>query len=555
MWPFPSTAKRTHSSRHGRSGVRPQIEVLEDRCLLSGGVLDPTFGSAGVVTTAIGADAVAAAVAVYPNAGTANDSKIVAAGNITRPNSNLYESALARYNTTGSLDTSFGSAGTATTALGQENTIQAIAIQPDGKVLAAGWVLQSHNYDFALTRYTTSGGLDTSFGTKGVVTTNFTGGGKSMSADFASAIVLQSDGKILVAGTTTTGSVPGNNNIALARYNSNGSFDTSFGSGGKVITSYTSLPGSVGYTTADAVALEPDGTIVVFGASRFAGSVNHPFVIRYTTSGVLDNTFGSTGIVVLTQVSVAKSGGIGNPPKAAGVVQGDGRVVVEGTDATSTSPDLARLNLDGSLDSTFGMGGIAYEQGFGGTGFALQSDGKFVLGAGNAIVRLLSSGAVDTTFGTNGLSAAVPVSSFNSEESVAIQPNGEIVLASAASVSGTQDFVLARFLATGPQIGSFTASPNPATAGSSVTLTAANVVALNPGSTVTQVAFYQDSNGDGVLEPGTDTLLGSATQTSPATWSFTFTVNLTPGTYTLFAQAEDNDGVFSDPLALTFAVM
>jgi uncharacterized delta-60 repeat protein len=432
---------------HSRQRTILSVERLEDRCLPSGGVLDPTFGSGGVVTTAIGPDAAAAAVAVYPNAGTANDSKIVAAGNFTS-SSGEGELALARYNANGSLDTSFGSAVTVTTALGRDNSVQAIAIQSDGKVLAAGWVRQqNNNYDFALTRYNSNGSLDTSFGNKGVVTTNLTGGAKSASEDYANAIVVQPDGKIILAGTSTTGIVSTNNNIALARYNSNGSLDTSFGSGGKVITSYLSIPGSVGNTSVDSVALEPDGTIVVFGASQFAGGVNHPFVARYTSSGVLDSTFGGTGIVVLTQVSLIQSGG-GYPAQVAGVVQGDGRVVVEGPDATSGSADLARLNLNGSLDSTFGTGGMAVEGGFGVARnhptIALQSDGKFVLGAGSQTVRLLSNGALDTTFGTNGVSVAAPVPI--GSEAVAIQPNGEIVMGGQDYLNG-QDFAVARFLA------------------------------------------------------------------------------------------------------------
>ncbi|HKB40230.1 MAG TPA: hypothetical protein VKD72_27620, partial [Gemmataceae bacterium] len=108
-------------------------------------------------------------------------------------------------------------------------------------------------------------------------------------------------------------------------------------------------------------------------------------------------------------------------------------------------------------------------------------------------------------------------------------------------------------LAAGPQIGSFTASPNPGAAGSDLTLTASNITDANPGAGITQVAFYQDSNGDGTLEPGTDTLLGYATQTSPGVW--TFTGSLASGTYTLFAQAEDSYGVFSDPLATTEQVL
>jgi hypothetical protein len=97
--------------------------------------------------------------------------------------------------------------------------------------------------------------------------------------------------------------------------------------------------------------------------------------------------------------------------------------------------------------------------------------------------------------------------------------------------------------------------PDPVTAGSSVTLTAANVVPLNPGTTVTQVAFYLDSNNDGTLEPGSDVLLGYATLGGNGTWTLTVsTAGLAPGTYTLFARAKDSDDAFSDPIALTLVV-
>jgi hypothetical protein len=139
---------------------------------------------------------------------------------------------------------------------------------------------------------------------------------------------------------------------------------------------------------------------------------------------------------------------------------------------------------------------------------------------------------------------------------VTLEPDGRIVVAGSAGPSGTNSFALARFLAAGPQVGSFTANPNPVAAGSILTLTAANVVALNPGSTVTQVAFYADSNGDGVLEAGTDTLLGYGTQTGTGTWTLTFsTAGLTSGVYTFFAVAQDSYGVFADPLAVTAGVI
>jgi hypothetical protein len=107
--------------------------------------------------------------------------------------------------------------------------------------------------------------------------------------------------------------------------------------------------------------------------------------------------------------------------------------------------------------------------------------------------------------------------------------------------------------ASNPQIGSFTANPNLVTSGNSTTLTVFNITDTNPSATITQVAIYMDSNGDGKLDPG-DALIGYATQTSPGVWTLTYTVNLAPGPYTLFAQALDNYGLFSDPFALSLTV-
>jgi hypothetical protein len=136
---------------------------------------------------------------------------------------------------------------------------------------------------------------------------------------------------------------------------------------------------------------------------------------------------------------------------------------------------------------------------------------------------------------------------------MALEPDGRIVLANDGNnFNQPEDFGLARFLATGPQVGSVSASANP---NNTVTLTASSVVALNPGSTVTQVAFYADSNRDGVFDAG-DAPLGYATLTSSGTssgsWTFTFsTSGWAPGSYTLFAQAEDSYGALSDPVALS----
>jgi hypothetical protein len=119
--------------------------------------------------------------------------------------------------------------------------------------------------------------------------------------------------------------------------------------------------------------------------------------------------------------------------------------------------------------------------------------------------------------------------------------------AGATGINGKVVSTVARYLSSEPEVGSFTAGPDPVASGSSVTLTASNLTDGNPAATITQVAFYVQVNGS-------NTLLGYGTQTSPGVWTFTFTVNLAPGSYTLFAQAEDSDGVFGALDALTLTV-
>jgi uncharacterized delta-60 repeat protein len=210
----------------------------------------------------------------------------------------------------------------------------------------------------------------------------------------------------------------------------------------------------------------------------------------------------------------------------------------------ANGPALARYNANGTLDTSFGSGGVVSTTV--GPALVIQADGKIVL-EGAGLARYNPDGSIDTTFGTGGIAPNF----INSSWSVAIAPNGDIV--EAGYVGG--NFAVARYLPSAPQIGSFTASPNPVTAGGSVTLTAANLTDGNPGSTVTQVAFYLDSNGDGILEPGTDTLLGYGTR-SGGTWTLTFsTAGWASAVDRLFAQAEDSYGVFGDPFALDLTVL
>jgi uncharacterized delta-60 repeat protein len=222
------------------------------------------------------------------------------------------------------------------------------------------------------------------------------------------------------------------------------------------------------------------------------------------------------------------------------------------------------LNSDGTLDSSFGAGGEVLQEVVPGAGVSdtayamgLQADGKIVVagthnGASQsfALGRFNMDGSLDTTFNGTGLVTTV-IGAGSDARGMAIQPaDGKIIVVGGSSLGAAA----ARYLSADPKIGSFTASSNPVASGSNETLTVANLSDSNPSSSITQVAIYVDSNGDGKLEAGSDMLIGYATQTSPGVWTINYTVNLTAGTYTLFAQAQDNYGLFSDPFALSLTV-
>jgi uncharacterized delta-60 repeat protein len=420
-------------------------------------------------------------------------------------------------------------------------------VQGDGKIVVVGGAnIKKAGTEFAIARYTTSGSLDTSFGSNGIVTTQLG------TFDVALAMTLQSDGKIIAAGFSQQ--TYGQYDFALTRYTTNGSLDSSFGSGGKVLTSISGDPdtGILGIT------LQSDGKIVVAGWAGTVGSTEQFTVARYNANGSLDTSFGAahTGIFIMPAVAG------GNAENATSVVvQTDGKIVAAGWvhmfgyDQWVTT----RFNSDGSVDSAFGSGGTVTTL-IGGGGDAnavsLQSDGEIVVAGGPnySVARFNTDGSLDTNFNGTG-TVTTQIGSGGTARSMVIQPtDGKIVLAGDATVNGVSDFAMARYLASDPVIGSFTANPNPVASGSTTTLTVSNITDANPSVSITQVAFYEDSNGDGMLERGTDTLLGYATQTNPGVWTLNYTVNLAAGTYTLFAQAEDNYSLFSDPIALTLTV-
>jgi uncharacterized delta-60 repeat protein len=399
----------------------------------------------------------------------------------------------------GDLDPRFGSGGKVTTDLGSTDVGTGVAIQPDGKVVVGGYTGVSSNRDFALLRYNPDGSLDTGFGAGGKVVTDI-GSPTGATDDLAEALAIQPDGKIVLAGRA-------GGDFALARYNPDGSLDTGFGTGGKVVTDI----GSSWDDFVQAVAILPGGKIVVAGGSGPGGAVQFALAV-YTPTGELDTSFGADGKVTTDLstsddwveglavqpgpkiVAAGKAGddfglaryeltgvldssfgtggkvttdfGPGLDSARAVAVQPDGKIVAAGFTRSSGVPvesnlALARYKSDGSLDPTFGSGGkVVTDLGTGNDSaeaLALQPDGKIVVAghalasAGNfdfAVARYNPDGSLDATFGSGGKAITSFGASNDLAEAVAIQPNRRIV---AAGQSG-DDIALARYRGSAPTV-------------------------------------------------------------------------------------------------------
>ncbi len=238
------------------------------------GDLDPTFGNGGKVLTPIGNSGGSAAQGVAVQ----SDGKIVVVGlsNSGTTSAQNYDFAVVRYNADGSLDASFGTGGKVLTQIRENDVAYAAAIQADGKIVLAGFSSTgtAASSDFALVRYNTDGSLDSSFGTGGKVLTDFGGSG----GDYARDVVIQSNGKIVVAGETGPDATK---DFALARYNTDGTLDLSFGTGGKVVTPISSSSRDL----VNGATIQADGKIVVTGSS--SGSF---VLVRYLGDAVAART-------------------------------------------------------------------------------------------------------------------------------------------------------------------------------------------------------------------------------------------------------------------------
>ncbi len=399
------------------------------------GTLDNTFGLNGIVREGIGiTDDVANSVAIQ------NDGKIIAAGSTIVGNNTDF--ALARYNTNGNLDSTFGSNGIVITPVGFSSDLAySIKIQSDGKILTAGYTYNGNDNDFALVRYNEDGTPDNSFGTNGIVTTQI-----GNDFDVAYSIAIQSDGKIVAAGSTTQS---GYTNFILVRYNTNGSIDNTFGSNGITITSISST-----FDEAYSVVIQNDGKIVVVGHSY--NVIDYDFAIaRYNPNGTLDNTFSTDGTTT-TPI------GLENNMALSTAIQGDGKIIATGFSANGSNFDfaLARYNTNGELDNSFGSNGIVTTEVDTSidvaTSILIQSDGKIIAagysltGIDNdfALVRYNVNGGLDNSFGSDGIFTNPVGTSINYAYSSVIQGDGKIVVVGRIGRMddpNNDDFVLVRY--------------------------------------------------------------------------------------------------------------
>jgi uncharacterized delta-60 repeat protein len=417
------------------------------------GTLDASFGVAGKVTTDFaGFGDGANALAVQA------DGKLVAVGGATVFRNGVLDGdfALARYNSNGTLDTSFGTGGRVTTDLGgRSEGAGSVALQGNGKIVVGGTSVIGLFADFAVARYNSNGTLDTSFGTGGKVITEFANDTNRVALGQVSAtaysVAVQPDGKIVLAGEAN---IDGEFEFAVVRYNANGTLDAGFGAGGRVITEFGRLQQGFSNALAYSVAVQGDGKIVVAGEAYIVTGRDFALA-RYNSNGTLDTSFGTGGKLTTD---------FGGPDEFANslVVQLDGKVVVAGMSSVSRGDGFAlvRYNSNGTLDLSFGTGGLVstdfflLDQGFSSAyadSLALEADGGFVAagrayfngGFHSGLARYDNNGTLDASFGTGGKVTADFQGPNGSDQfaDVVVQPDGKIV----AAVAGLSDFTLVRY--------------------------------------------------------------------------------------------------------------
>jgi len=369
------------------------------------GTLDDGFDTDGKLTTDISDNDEAFDAAVQP------DGKIVVVG-VSDYSGETPGFIVCRYNTNGSPDATFNGGGIAEDPgfTGDDTSAWAVALQTDGKIVVAGRSGAYGNSYITVVRYTTTGTLDTTFSNDGIIKLQIFPNTHNWGDD----VLIQPDGKIVVAGT-----VWGTNyDYAVIRFTGSGETDTSFDTDGIQTIDFGN------WDFCNAVALQTDGKIIAAGRSG-STAANYDFsLVRLNESGETDTTFGTDGKVT-TDISS------GFFDEIMGVaLRPDGKILAGGL-SDGGYMTVARYTTAGSLDSSFGISGLAVLDGADGYGIALSKRGDIVAtgfsGADLAVVRFRSSGSLDKTFGTSGSAIVNFVGDSAEGRDVAIQPDGKII--------------------------------------------------------------------------------------------------------------------------------
>ena len=396
------------------------------------GDLDSTFNANGINITNVqtGRDDEAYALAIQSNG------MIVVAGYFYDGDFNNL--VVARYKTDGTLDNGFSGNGIYTDLIGSNSVINAVAIQPDGKIVAAG----TSDNNFLVIRLNSDGTIDTSFGGgTGNVTTDISG-----NSDYGYTMVLQSDGKIIVGGVANDGLYY---NWALARYNSNGTLDNTFSTDGIIVDTI-----GINNSQVNALVIQSNGKIIAGGSSHNTTDLDFTLA-RYNADGTLDATFNTTGILISDLVTYDEM-------TNSLALQSDGKIIAAGYANNDSDDDfaVARYNSDGSLDNTFDTDGIQISDFFsddeGIASVKIQQDGKIVAtgytyDSNNylfALARYNNDGSLDNSFGGDGKVSTNLRSDDDEIYASGIQTDGKIVVAGSSydSPASTYDFAVARYL-------------------------------------------------------------------------------------------------------------
>src|SRR6478735_471829 len=411
-----AAAARTPPAAVGRQ-VEPILVQAQATADSTPGSLDPTFGNGGKVLT--------------PGGG-ASDA-------IMQPNGDIVVSTgsgVARFLPTGQLDTAFGSGGLASTGFVGGEGLQGVALQPDGKII---WVGSQNTpgfpafgtFSFVVARFNANGTLDASFGTGGRDSVEFFAPPMQGAQEFARAVLVQPDGKILVAGSARQGQIRfAPIQGALARFNADGTLDTSFGTGGKILSS--SLPNGI-----TALGLDAAGDIFTL-----------PIRAEFSPSGQAE-------ALTPAAITASSSGG------SSAFLPSGQFVLANGSSVARHDDDIQvqRFNADGSLASAspaFDYSGAAGldQARDSALAVAVQANGQAVVGGAHffgtslfGVARVNSDGTLDASFGSGGV-LTTTINGNEAVQAILIQPDGKIIAVgnSANNATGQSFIVLARYI-------------------------------------------------------------------------------------------------------------